>query len=220
MDFDIAFLDDPDGEVRAPRYDKDVALKIATLPSAVALKDHRARVSRFQARDPEGSCTLQFAKGARILGIEYPARFEGQWAHGYHDGESGLFPASFTRLHEPTADDSACRTSSLVAVARWDHKVKDSSHRWLYFGKGARITNVSFAFQDHWCWTGEFKGKFGLFPAAFVELVDVKSGLLSVANNTLSSSASIRSQGSKSLFHSSAFGFGKRSHSVAGSANS
>jgi hypothetical protein len=59
--------------------------------------------------------------------------------------------------------------STLSATARWDHKPKDSNTTWLSFSKGSKISNIGFPYQDAWCWTGQnTKGKWGVFPAAFV----------------------------------------------------
>jgi hypothetical protein len=61
--------------------------------------------------------------------------------------------------------------SSLVAYARWEFKPKEAKEGgWLRFAKGDKITNIGYTFQDQWCWSGQTKnGKWGLFPAAFVE---------------------------------------------------
>ena len=91
---------------------------------------------------------------------------------GYHDGERGAFPASEMMLETPAKEDVLMSPqSSLVATARWDFKPKDAKEGgWLKFSKGERIAAVGYTFQDQWCWSGQSsKGKWGLFPAAFVE---------------------------------------------------
>ena len=91
---------------------------------------------------------------------------------GYHDGERGAFPASEFMLDTPAKEDVLMNPqSSLVATARWDFKPKDTKDGgWLKFSKGDRISCIGYTFQDQWCWSGQnSKGKWGLFPAAFVE---------------------------------------------------
>jgi hypothetical protein len=39
------------------------------LPTAHANTDHREHAHRFKEKDPEGRATLQFARGARIVGM-------------------------------------------------------------------------------------------------------------------------------------------------------
>ena len=217
VEFDIAFLDEPDEEVSPYVKDKDIISKLSTLPSGLALQAHYPRIKHFEARDPEGNYALRFAEGARIEGIAYPAQFNGQWCSGYHDGVQGLFPSSLVRLHEPLSDDTLGQQTALTAVAHWDHKIKGSQHRWLSFPKGAKLTNVFFPRENHWCWAGEYKGKSGLFPACFVQLANDKldPGLVLNRNNP-SSAASIRSNTGKSIFR----GFSKRRNSTSSAAGS
>lgn len=115
---------------------------------------------------------LKFANGARIVGITFPERFGGKWCIGYHDGERGAFPASEIMLEMPGKEDVLMNPqSSLVAIARWDFKPKDlKDGGWLRLSKGERIGCIGFTYQDQWCWSGQNgKGKWGLFPAVFVE---------------------------------------------------
>lgn len=91
---------------------------------------------------------------------------------GYHDGERGAFPASEIMLETPAKEDVIMNPqSSLIATARWDFKPKDTKDGgWLRFSKGDRISCIGYTFQDQWCWSGQSsKGKWGLFPSAFVE---------------------------------------------------
>lgn len=91
---------------------------------------------------------------------------------GYHDGERGAFPASEIMLETPAKEDVLMSPqSSLIATARWDFKPKDTKDGgWLRFSKGDKITCIGYTFQDQWCWSGQSsRGKWGLFPAAFVE---------------------------------------------------
>jgi hypothetical protein len=67
--------------------------------------------------------------------------------------------------------------SSLAAVARWEHKPKDSITGWLHFSKRERITHIAYPYQEFWCWSGmNSKGKWGIFPKDYVDgLVDTGS---------------------------------------------
>jgi hypothetical protein len=93
LDFDIHFLDTDyesvDGSGLERGYSKEVEVKLASRPTAIATQAHWGYFSKYQARDPEGKPTLRFAKGAKIMGIIYPIRFKGDWCSGYHDGEKG-----------------------------------------------------------------------------------------------------------------------------------
>lgn len=65
VDFDIHFKTlDP----RASSF-CDMATKFAALPTAHATMNHRERSKGFKERDPDGRPTLQFALGARIVGL-------------------------------------------------------------------------------------------------------------------------------------------------------
>lgn len=86
---------------------------------------------------------------------------------------------------------------SLTAIAKWDFKPKDAKDgRWLKFSKGDRITTIGYRFVDQWCWSGQTsKGKYGLFPSAFVR--DLQDSA-----TTLPRPGTARSSNSKSAFSS------------------
>ena len=67
-DFDIRFLDKSDHVPRAP-YGPEVAVKLASRPTAIALHTHRTRGGQYTRKDPDGGDLLYFAKGATIMGI-------------------------------------------------------------------------------------------------------------------------------------------------------
>jgi hypothetical protein len=125
----------------------------------MAVSSNHPKNGRTDSRDPDGNAVLHFAVGARILGITFPDRFNGQWAIGYHDGVPGR-------------DEEVMNSNSnLVAFAKWDFKLKKSKDDpWLKFNKGDTITHIGFKYQDQWCWTGQNeKGQWGIFPNAFVD---------------------------------------------------
>lgn len=170
IDFDIHFT------TSVPKFSEfsmtEIATKVATRPSAYAITTHHPKTIRNISRDPDGNQTLHFAAGARIVGITFPEHFGGQWCIGYHNGERGSFPASAIVLELPLREDVLMNAqSTLIAYAKWDFKPKDAKDGgWLKFSKGEKISAVGFTFQDQWCWSGQTsKGKWGLFPAAFME---------------------------------------------------
>lgn len=170
VDFDMHF---PNPEARITQYPmSEIAAKVNSRPSAHAITTNHFKLPHAKARDPEGNPILHFAAGARIVGVSFPERFQGQWCMGYHDGDRGAFPASCVTLDLPRAEDVLMNAqSTLVAWAKWDFKPKDVKEGgWIGFKKGERISCVGYAFQDQWCWSGRSaKGKWGLFPSAFVE---------------------------------------------------
>jgi hypothetical protein len=191
LDFDIHFTS---SIPKLPEFSiMQIAQKVATRPSAYAITTHHPKNTRSISRDPDGNQTLHFAAGARIVGITFPERFGGQWCVGYHDGERGSFPSSAIALELPLREDVLMNAqSTLIAYAKWDFKPKDAKEGgWLKFSKGDKISAVGYTFQDQWCWSGQTsKGKWGLFPAAFVD------GLQEVEKGRLASSAgSVKSSG-------------------------
>ena len=170
MDFDLHFIS-PQPLVPEFAY-AAIAQKVATRPSAQAVASNNPKNNRTDSRDPDGMPVLHFALGARIIGITFPDRFNGQWAIGYHDGLRGAFPTSTIAIDQPGRNEEVMNSNSnLVAFAKWDFKLKKSKDDpWLKFSKGDTITHIGFKFQDQWCWTGKnAKGQWGLFPSAFVD---------------------------------------------------
>lgn len=179
LDFDLHFQNNE--PVPAQWTMAEIATKVATRPSAHATIVHHPKSTARTYRDPDGNQTLHFAAGAKIVGITFPDRFNGQWCVGYHDGDRGSFPATNIMLEMPQKEDVLMNPqSSLVAVAKWDFKPKDAikDGGWLKFSKGDKITCIGYTFQDQWCWSGQTgKGKWGLFPASFVEKLEEGSKL-------------------------------------------
>ncbi|KAL9565165.1 hypothetical protein ACKAV7_010810 [Fusarium commune] len=82
QDYDLSF---PHSTMTAspsglPANDLD---RIASLPAARATKDHiRRRNERSQARPDSVSEVLQFLAGAKIVGVEFPEKWDGKWCQG------------------------------------------------------------------------------------------------------------------------------------------
>jgi hypothetical protein len=192
LDFDLNFTA-PQPLVPEFAY-AAIAQKAATRPSAMAISSNHPKNNRTDSRDPDGNDVLHFALGARIVGITFPDRFNGQWAIGYHDGVRGAFPTACIAIDPPGRDEEVMNSNSnLVAFAKWDFKLKKSKDDpWLKFNKGETVSHIGFKYQDQWCWTGQnAKGQWGIFPNSFVDNLHDRSlsntGPASIKKGSLSS---------------------------------
>jgi hypothetical protein len=151
----------------------------ANLPSAVATESFRMTV--YGLRTPlDRAEVLQFVVGQKIVGIEFPPQYEGQWAAGWADDERGVFPLEYVRLVPPATHregDGGMRVSwssgsgsgsgggtggggDMSAVTRWKfnpstmEKGKSGGgdgEKWLKFGKGEVITGISCEYKNTPC---------------------------------------------------------------------
>ncbi|KAK3305017.1 uncharacterized protein B0T15DRAFT_531098 [Chaetomium strumarium] len=188
-DFDVHFLEEPPdgsggGMIPPAAAEAD---NIARLPVATATKMHVQRYGEKKLARPDGvgeKGMLQFFAGARIVGVEFPVKFGGKWATGWHDGDWGIFPAKHVELEKPRRSEMppllthASANGGVVAsvVARWKWEPRDAGDKgWLVFDKGETLTNVGWVFKEHWCWSGtNKKGQLGLFPRSHVLFDKVK----------------------------------------------
>ncbi|KAG5980477.1 hypothetical protein E4U55_003990 [Claviceps digitariae] len=120
------------------------------------------------------SPALELCHGAKLVGIEWLEKFNGEWVFAWHDGIYASAPADIIKLDAPPPEDIRMVTSSLLrAKSRWKfhQKEKDKDQSlWLKFDKNEAITNISYADPDFWCWSGtNSKGKWGIFPKVFLE---------------------------------------------------
>jgi hypothetical protein len=172
---------------------------------------------------PDGAATsvelLQFFIGARIVGIEYPTRWAGKWATGWHDGVWGVFPVKSIEVERPRRGEvppllqsggsssvldvsmggrhaSVASTGSgnggtVTLVTRWKWDPKDAAEKgWLAFDKGDTITNVGWLYRDAWCWSGmNSKGKFGVFPKSHVKMESLKEEVVPLGRTATKSSS-------------------------------
>lgn len=130
----------------APSPLDDVREEISTLPVATALKTVRKMHGMRLLHDHTPA--FELAEGARIIGIEFPSKYQGEWALGWHDGAKKSIPFDVIRLESPPKNEVRMGgTSNIVAVARWRHspKTKDGGE-WLRFDKGDVISNISCEF--------------------------------------------------------------------------
>lgn len=144
----------PTAPAQPPGPPADALSYIASLPSARANKDHiRRRNGKPQDRPDNVSEVLQFLANARILGVEYPDKWDGKWCQGWHDGVLGVFPSKIIQLETPENVQAVIKSvprslRSGVAKWEWDPKARvgtPSSH-WLTFSKGSKISNLTCEF--------------------------------------------------------------------------
>jgi hypothetical protein len=122
-----------------------IAPEIGRLPSAIAVETRRS-VNGIIRLPPDRAGILQFAVGAKIVGVEFPTRYDGKWAIGWHDGVRGAFDAESVRLEAPPRTEVKMQgTSSLQATARWKWSQKGEGN-WIKFEKGDVIKNISCEF--------------------------------------------------------------------------
>ncbi|KAK0643545.1 hypothetical protein B0T16DRAFT_184666 [Cercophora newfieldiana] len=189
-DYDLRFFEPP-----RPRGGDGVG---DGMPMVRATESFKATNGALRS-PPDRAVALQFAVGAKIGGVEFPAKYNGEWAVGWADGVRAAFPVDCVRLELPWEEGvvDSMQVQSTVsgqrAAARWKHNPpregKDGGP-WLRFEKGEVIVGISFPHEDHWCWSGRnAKGKWGLFPSAFIE-----PGSLAEGGGLASSAGSIRSQ--------------------------
>lgn len=179
-DFDLHFLEPPS------TTNLGVAADMARLPVATATKMHVQRYGEKKLPRPDGKDEkdlLQFFVGARIVGVEFPGRWAGKWASGYHDGQWGFFPAKNVELEQPRGSEMQTlmtQAGSGAVTTRWKWEPRDASGKgWLAFDKGETITNVGWIFKEHWCWSGtNSKGQLGLFPRSHVQFDKIKEDVL------------------------------------------
>ncbi|KAI1147837.1 hypothetical protein F4825DRAFT_465381 [Nemania diffusa] len=161
--FDLHFPHPPTESVMA-----GIAREVARLPAAVTT-DTRKMSHGTMRLPPDRQPVLHFAVGARIVGIEFPPKYEGKWAIGWHDGVRAAFETDAVQLEAPPkAEVKMQGTSSVQAVARWKWNQKGDD-RWLKFDKGDVIKNISWVYTDHWCWSGTTAKGSGVFPQSHLD---------------------------------------------------
>lgn len=124
-----------------------ISREVARLPAAVATETRKLSHGTMRL-PPDRQPALHFAVGAKIVGIEFPPKYEGKWAIGWHDGVRAAFETDAVQLEGPTkAEVKMQATSSVQGVARWKWSQK-GDERWLKFDKGDVIKNISCESQD------------------------------------------------------------------------
>ncbi|KAK3364527.1 hypothetical protein B0T25DRAFT_514194 [Lasiosphaeria hispida] len=170
-DYDLHLAEPP-----APALVPD---SVAKLAMATASRDHYRRPGRGKLERPAkySGDMLEFCKGACIVGVVFPEKWEGKWCLGRHDGLFGAFPAKTVEIREPQdAEIPAGSDSGMSVVTRWKWPPSNTAGApWLAFGKGEVISNVQCLYSDYWCWSGTNKrGKTGVFPRSHIDLQTLK----------------------------------------------
>ncbi|KAK2613759.1 hypothetical protein N8I77_000649 [Diaporthe amygdali] len=164
--YDLHFLNPP-----LKSHLATIMRDLAALPTATALQTYRSTPTSSVKRPTDGQEVVNFASGARILGIIFPEKYHGEWCLGWSDHQYAAFPADTIKLEEPRKSEIRLQgSSSMRAVSRWKFSVRDKSSEWLSFSKGEIITNIGWSHKEHWCWSGtNSKGKTGIFPRSHIE---------------------------------------------------
>ncbi|KAI1813391.1 hypothetical protein GGS20DRAFT_586560 [Poronia punctata] len=146
-----------------------IAREVARLPAGIATETKKITAHSTMRLPPDRQPVLHFAIGARIVGIEFPAKYEGKWAIGWHDGVRAPLEADTVQIEAPSRSEVKMQaTSSVQAVARWKWNQKGDD-RWLKFDKGDVIKNISWVYEDHWCWSGTTSKGSGVFPQSHID---------------------------------------------------
>lgn len=142
--------------------------ELSRLPSAVATETRK--IQNGVMRTPPGrEAVLHYAIGSKIVGIEFPPKYEGKWGIGWHDGVRAAFEAESVQIDAPSKNEVKMQgTSNVQAVARWKWSQK-GDERWLKFDKGDIIKNIGWAYTDHWCWSGTTSKGWGIFPQSHLD---------------------------------------------------
>ncbi|KAI2602842.1 hypothetical protein GGR54DRAFT_653198 [Hypoxylon sp. NC1633] len=148
--------------------------ELCRLPSAVATETRK--IQNGVMRSPPGrDPVLHYAVGSRIVGIEFPAKYEGKWGIGWHDGVRAAFEADSVQIDAPSKNEVKMQgTSNVQAIARWKWSQKGDD-RWLKFDKGDVIKNIGWAYTDHWCWSGTTSKGWGIFPQSHLEPTSIRT---------------------------------------------
>ncbi|OTA93679.1 hypothetical protein M434DRAFT_30672 [Hypoxylon sp. CO27-5] len=148
--------------------------ELSRLPSAIATETRK--IQNGVMRSPPGrDPVLHFAVGARIIGIEFPAKYEGKWGIGWHDGVRAAFETDSVQIDAPPKNEIKMQnTSNVQAVARWKWNQKGDD-RWLKFDKGDVIKNIAWAYTDHWCWSGTTSKAWGIFPQSHLDPSSIRT---------------------------------------------
>ena len=143
-DYDVHFISPPVAHPAQLNLSQ-----ITGLPTGVA-KDHSRRIYG-QKLLFDRSPALELCHGAKITGITWPEKYNGDWIFAWHDGIFASAPAEIIRLEAPPQGEIRMVGSSLVrAKARWKFQQKEKDKNkdtdaasWLKIDKNDVITNIS-----------------------------------------------------------------------------
>ncbi|GAP87259.1 putative SH3 domain-containing protein [Rosellinia necatrix] len=168
--FDLHFPYPPNQSVMV-----GLSREISRLPAAITTETRKPSHGVMRL-PPDRQPALHFAVGAKIVGIEFPVKYEGKWAIGWHDGVRAAFEVDTVQLDAPPkAEVKMQGTSNVQAMARWKWNQKGDD-RWLRFDKGDVIKNISWVYNDHWCWSGTTSKGSGVFPQSHLDMDTLRVG--------------------------------------------
>ncbi|OAA80907.1 RING finger domain-containing protein [Akanthomyces lecanii RCEF 1005] len=192
-DYDLHFTKPP-----VPHPALEHEQETAMMPTGVAKEPARRMYGQRLLADRTPA--LELVVGSKVTGLSWPSKYNGEWCMGWYDGVNASVPLEALRLDPPPSRDIKMDgTSHVRAKSRWkfSHKDKDKTE-WLKFDKDEIITNISWVYPEHWCWSGtNSKGKWGIFPQAFLDTNTVQE--LSAVNSQRASSLSSEKNKSASI---------------------
>ncbi|ATY60405.1 RING finger domain-containing [Cordyceps militaris] len=193
-DYDLHFTAPP-----VPHPALEHEQETSTMPTGVAREPARRMYGQRLLADRTPA--LELVTGSKVTGLSWPPKYNGEWCMGWYDGVHASVPLDTLRLEPPPPRDIRMDgTSHFRAKARWKFAYKDKDKTdWLKFEKGEVITNISWVYPEHWCWSGtNAKGKWGLFPQVFLDSNTVQE-LSAVGSQRASSLSSERNKSTSIL---------------------
>ncbi len=195
-DYDLHFSLPP-----VPSELDGIRRELQQLPTGTAIETFRKSHGTLR-RPADNTMPIQFPAGSKIVGIEFPAKYKGEWGVGWFDNMFGPFPADFVRLDTPPKNEIRTQGASpMRATVRWKWAVGTAYRNtdWLRLEKNETVTNVvckqswlrpglsrtaanfvEGSYPDHWCWAGtNSRGNWGYFPQSHIEpntLVEAAGG--------------------------------------------
>jgi hypothetical protein len=121
----------------------EIRSDIIHLPTGVAKEPARRLYGQRLLFDRTPA--LELAQGARITGLTWPAKYNGEWAFGWHDGVHATVPTDLLRLDTPPNQHIKIGGTSMIrARAKWKFNPgKDKSSDWLKIDKNDVIKNIA-----------------------------------------------------------------------------
>ena len=143
--YDLHFRSPPE-----PHPALEKAAEIAALPTGTAKEAQRRLYG--QKLLPDRTPAHEVAQGARITGLTWPSKYNGEWVFCWHEGAHASLPSDIIKLDPPPMGEIKMGgTSNIQAKTRWKFGYKDKERgEWLKFDKGETITNISCKYHPGW----------------------------------------------------------------------
>ena len=136
--FDLHFIKPP-----LPHPAQEAGSGVDTRPTGIARDQARRIYGQRLLYDRTEA--LELAQGARLSGVKWPPKYNGEWAMAWHDGIFASVPTDMIQLDPPPSSEIKMGgTSHVKAKARWKFAPKDKDKGdWLKFDKNETIANIS-----------------------------------------------------------------------------